>query len=141
MPDVFLYIFAAYGAFCFVYWNFIQARLPVIYQVVAANGAKSQLVLVVKVKDAEDRIENLVSQCIKSGRQIHLPHRLVFYDDGSTDQTKLILERLVYRYPFLEVAEGEGMTGRIVAVEYITGESPSKVAQQLTKAARQEFSI
>lgn len=140
MPEVFLYLFAIYGALCLIYRNLPKKIIPAGVRK-AALFPKNEILLVVKVKDAEENIEALVHQCVKAGWEIREPHRLVFCDVGSTDQTRLILDRLAYRYPYLEIQEQEQEGARKVLVECAPGESPYNAARRLKSTYRQEFSV
>ncbi len=141
MLSVLLYVFAAYGLCCLVYFN-LRDRFGVTSVRTAARLPENEVFLVVKVRDAEEKIEGLVRECVRLSRNLGRPHRLVVLDVGSVDQTGEILQRLAGRYPYLALdyalAEGRGPQ---VIVEFDPAWRPRKAAEILGKTLLQEFSI
>ncbi len=140
MLSVLLYVFAAYGLGCLVYFN-LKDRFWVVPGQAVARLPENEVFLVVKVRDVEEKIEGLVRECVRLSRRLGRPHRLVILDAGSVDQTMEILQRLAGRYPSLtlDYALDEGR-GPHVIIEFNSDWHPRTGAEMLGKAVRQEFS-
>lgn len=140
MLSVLLYVFAVYGLCCLAYFN-LRDRFGAVSWQVAGNLQQNEVFLVLKVQDAEEKIEGLVRECVRLSRKLGRPHRLVVFDAGSADQTGEILQRLAVRYPYLalDYVQDEGRVPRVV-VEFDPAWHPRQAAEMLSKALRQEFS-
>lgn len=140
MLEVFVYLFAAYGLFCLVYFN-LKDKFALERSRAAAKLPENEVFLVVKVQDVEQKIEGLVRECVKLGWSLGVPHRLVVINTGSGDQTGLILQRLANRYPYL-VLERQPEAGpwRQVVVEFDPRQHPRQAAEMIGRAFKQEFS-
>ncbi len=93
-------LFACYGLGCFIYFHLrLDVKAQITYDL--SNSEPGEMVL--QVQDAEENVEGLVREFVKTEYRLSQPHRLTVVDTGSQDQTKAILARLGYRYPYLSV--------------------------------------
>lgn len=103
MLEAFLYLFAAYGLWCFFYFNLLRRPITHCLSNLSYESVDNGAVLVCQVKDAEQNIEYLVHKFVQLEHCTASKYRLAVIDTGSQDQTKEILQRLSYRYPYLTI--------------------------------------
>ena len=84
------------------------------------------LSIVVPLYNEEESVEKLLSELLEVGKQFDFPYEIIFVDDGSTDKTWQMIERLKNTTPHLKAIKfrrNYGQTNAMVAgFDYASGE-------------------